>query len=222
MENPGEYLKKERELRGVSIEDLSRSMRLSVDILTLLETDNFEKLPHRTFVRGYIKSYCKELGLDNTEAILRYEQYLRDSGDEDIRSTDIFVGDTLGKGTPVGAYGVSTLVFVVLIAFLYFFMTNVKIEEREVAKVEDVQIDGDLGDGLGVDKTTTLKVIKKVEDSPLVQMATTEHILGVTAESTTWISVEVDPDTEKHQNFEVTLEAGEKVSWKATKVFFWS
>ena len=222
MENPGEYLKKERELRGVSLEGLSNSMRLSVDVLNLLEADSFEKLPHQTFVRGYIKSYCKELGLDNTEAILRYEQFLKESGEGETKPTDVFVGDIGDRGMPVGAYGVSTIVFVLLIAFLYFFMTNIQIEEKKVAKVEDVQIDGDLGDGLGVDKTTTLKVIQKAQDSPLVEMAKTEHILGVTAESTTWISVELDPGTEKHQNFEVTLEEGEKVSWKATKVFFWS
>lgn len=221
MENLGEYLKKERELRGVGLEDLSTSTMLSEEILGFLEADDFDNLPHRTFVRGYIKSYCKELGLDNTEALLRYEQYLRDSGEGEVRPQDVFVGDVRDVKAPISAYGASVLVFSVLIAFLYFFMTNVQISDKEVVRVSQMADSGS-GSAKVQEETATLRVIEKAADAPLVEMTKSGHNLVVRADSTTWISVEIDPDTEYHQSFEVTLAEGEKVSWKATKVFFWS
>lgn len=160
MENLGEYLKKERELRGVGLEDLSTSTMLSEEILGFLEADDFDNLPHRTFVRGYIKSYCKELGLDNTEALLRYEQYLRDSGEGEVRPQDVFVGDVRDVKAPISAYGASVLVFSVLIAFLYFFMTNVQISDKEVVRVSQMADSGS-GSAKIQDETATLRVIER-------------------------------------------------------------
>lgn len=219
MENPGEYLKKERELRGVSLEDLSRATMLSEELLSFLEDDDFEQLSHRTFVRGYIKSYCKELGLDNVEALLRYEQFLKDSGESQVREQDVFVGVEKNTSQPITAYGASLLVFSVLIGFLYFFMTNIQISEKEVLVTSQINNGEEF---VKEDQVATIKVIQKTEDAPLVALAKREHNLVVSANSTTWLSVEIDPDTEYSQNFEVTLDKGEKVKWKATKVFFWS
>lgn len=81
MENPGEYLKRERELRGVSIKDIFEATRVPLKYLEALEADNYEALPHITFVKGYIKSYAKCLGLDETDAVLRYEIFLREKVD---------------------------------------------------------------------------------------------------------------------------------------------
>ena len=78
MESPGEYLKRERELRGVSLQEISEKLRLSVRRLERLEKDDYERLPHPTYVRGFIRSYCRELGLDENDAVLRFEAYLKE------------------------------------------------------------------------------------------------------------------------------------------------
>lgn len=82
MESPGEYLRRERELRGVSLAKIFESTRVPMRYLEALEADNNDILPHPTFVKGYIKSYCKALGLDEIDAVLRYEIYLRDKSEK--------------------------------------------------------------------------------------------------------------------------------------------
>lgn len=78
MESPGEYLKRERELRKVSLAAIFEATRVPMKCLEAIEADDYDQLPHPTFVKGFIKSYCKVLGLDETDAVLRYEIYLKE------------------------------------------------------------------------------------------------------------------------------------------------
>lgn len=78
MESPGEYLKRERELRDISLEDVHYSTRIQRKYLEALESDDYEKLPHPTFIKGFIKSYCRFLGVDENDAVLRYEIFERE------------------------------------------------------------------------------------------------------------------------------------------------
>lgn len=82
MESPGEYLKRERDLRGISLKEIAEVTRVPLKFFAALEADNYDALPHTAFVKGYIKAYCKHLGLDENDAVLRYEIYLKDKAAE--------------------------------------------------------------------------------------------------------------------------------------------
>lgn len=73
MESPGEHLKREREHRGVSLLKIFETTRVPMKYLEAIEADRIEGFPHPTFVKGYIRSYCKVLGLDENDAVLRFE-----------------------------------------------------------------------------------------------------------------------------------------------------
>jgi cytoskeletal protein RodZ len=73
----GSYLKKERELRNISLEELSEQTHIKMDYLQAMEMDRFEKLPGMTFVRGYLKAYAGYVGLLPNEVLLRFEDYLK-------------------------------------------------------------------------------------------------------------------------------------------------
>ncbi|MBI5562294.1 MAG: helix-turn-helix domain-containing protein [Deltaproteobacteria bacterium] len=78
MESPGEHLKREREQRGISLRKVFEATRVPLKFLEAIESDDFESLPHPTFVKGYIKSYCKLLGIDENDSALRYDLFLRE------------------------------------------------------------------------------------------------------------------------------------------------
>ena len=65
QETLGQALKKHRENAGVSLEQLAGALKLSVLQLQRLENDEHELLGPATFVKGYIKSYCRELKIDS-------------------------------------------------------------------------------------------------------------------------------------------------------------
>jgi len=82
MESPGEHLKREREHRGVTLQMIFESTRVPMKYLEAIEADSVEGLPHPAFVKGFIRNYCKVLGIDDNDAVLRYEVWLADMNAE--------------------------------------------------------------------------------------------------------------------------------------------
>lgn len=68
----GEHTRRERELRGVSLEEVSAATRISVTFLEALERGDWEKLPGGVFRRGFIRSVGRFLGLDEENLIAEY------------------------------------------------------------------------------------------------------------------------------------------------------
>ncbi len=72
MESLGEHLKRERELRGVTIEEIAHITRISTRFLNAIEDNNYGSLPD-VFVKGFLRAYSKCVGLDPNEIISIYE-----------------------------------------------------------------------------------------------------------------------------------------------------
>lgn len=62
-------LKLAREQRNLSQIDLARNLRLEPRIVRQLEDERFDELPAPAFVRGYLRSVGKELGLDTARLL---------------------------------------------------------------------------------------------------------------------------------------------------------
>ncbi len=76
MENFGSYLRQERELRGITLEEISQETRVNLRYLKALEAESYHQLPPKPFVKGFLDAYSKFLGMDTHEVRLRYEQVL--------------------------------------------------------------------------------------------------------------------------------------------------
>ena len=61
---PGLILRQERERRGLSIEEVASQMRLSTRQVEALEGDDYDALPGKVFVRGFIGNYARLLQID--------------------------------------------------------------------------------------------------------------------------------------------------------------
>jgi cytoskeletal protein RodZ len=72
-QNIGEYLRREREVRNIALQDVSRTTKIPVRSLERLEAGEYEALPGEVFVRGFIKSYARCVGLDHENALLLYD-----------------------------------------------------------------------------------------------------------------------------------------------------
>lgn len=64
MASIGEQLKSARESKGVTLEEASRSLKISKKYLEALEGDNFSVFPANIYARGFLKNYSTYLGLD--------------------------------------------------------------------------------------------------------------------------------------------------------------
>lgn len=66
----GEYLRRQRMLRGMSIEELASITRIPLRSLELLESGRFDGETDG-FVRGFVRTVARALGLDAEDAISR-------------------------------------------------------------------------------------------------------------------------------------------------------
>jgi cytoskeleton protein RodZ len=68
----GEHLKREREMRGVTLEEISAATRIAPRFLAALESEQWELLPGGVFNRGFIRSVARYLGLDEDSLVAEY------------------------------------------------------------------------------------------------------------------------------------------------------
>lgn len=73
MPTLGEELKRRREERNISLADISEATRIGTRFLKAIETDNYSILPGGIFTRSFIRAYAKQVGLNEDEAVARYQ-----------------------------------------------------------------------------------------------------------------------------------------------------
>lgn len=71
--NFGERLKRERELRDVTLEEITSATRIGPRFLEALENEDWEKLPGGVFNRGFVRSIARYLGLDEEALLGEYD-----------------------------------------------------------------------------------------------------------------------------------------------------
>ncbi|MDD2701051.1 MAG: DUF4115 domain-containing protein [Sideroxydans sp.] len=65
----GAILRNEREARGLSVEEIAERVKYSVRQVEALEHDEAEHLPEGTFLRGFVRSYARVLGMDESKLL---------------------------------------------------------------------------------------------------------------------------------------------------------
>ncbi len=69
----GEYLKQRRIDKNYTLEKLSQKTKISVNILKSLECNDYDHLPSAAYIKGFVTSYVKVLGVPLDEAINKME-----------------------------------------------------------------------------------------------------------------------------------------------------
>jgi len=77
----GDHLKREREMRGVSLEEISAATRISTRFLEAIEREHWDQLPGGVFNRGFIRAVARFLGLDEDDMVAEYALETRDRVD---------------------------------------------------------------------------------------------------------------------------------------------
>jgi cytoskeletal protein RodZ len=68
----GDHLRRERELRGIPLDEVCAATRISMKFLEALESGNWDELPGGVFRRGFIRSVSRFLGLDEESMLAEY------------------------------------------------------------------------------------------------------------------------------------------------------
>jgi cytoskeleton protein RodZ len=72
----GEELKRRREERDISLNEISESTRIGIRFLKAIDSDNYSILPGGIFTRSFIRAYAKQVGMNEDEAMGLYNEQI--------------------------------------------------------------------------------------------------------------------------------------------------
>jgi cytoskeletal protein RodZ len=111
----GTFLRGERELRQIPLSEVAAATKIPLRTLQRLEQGIWGDLPAQVFVRGFVRSYARHLGMSVDEADRRYESVLvRLSQAENDANTEA-VGDYAAEVHGRRRFGLALFLIIILI-----------------------------------------------------------------------------------------------------------
>lgn len=74
MSSFGDRLKRTRENRKLTLDQVATATKISIRMLKALEDEKFDQLPGGIFNKGFVRSYARFLGIDEAQAVNDYMQ----------------------------------------------------------------------------------------------------------------------------------------------------
>jgi cytoskeleton protein RodZ len=135
----GARLSDARKAAGRSQEDIARGLLLDVQIIRALEAEDFDALPEPTYVRGYIRSYARQVSLNPDELLELYAQLGHNEPEWEINEPARHEVAQGRKFRPV-----TVIVFVVILGLLVTWLLtegngHKDLDEETAAPIEEVQ-----------------------------------------------------------------------------------
>lgn len=138
-ESLGIYLKRSREGKNVSIEQVAYATRISLKMLRALEEDDHTALPASTFVRGYLQAYAKYVRLDTQDLLLRYQHHLATAPDAKrgaLRSHYLYVRERYQEKRRL-VLVIVLFASMLAVAGTYFFLKSQREKRKHLAKTAE-------------------------------------------------------------------------------------
>jgi cytoskeleton protein RodZ len=116
----GANLKRERELRGISLEEIAKATKISRRLLEALELDRFDSLPGGIFRKSFLKSYARYLGMNEEQVLheytLAFESAPPNSDEKQPK------GKVSGEPKRTGALLIAGILALLIFGLVYFFL----------------------------------------------------------------------------------------------------
>src|SRR5262249_606343 len=74
MPSFGETLRRERELRQITLREIAEATKINTRYLDALEHDDFRHLPGGVFNKGFVRAYAQFIGVDPESMVMAYLQ----------------------------------------------------------------------------------------------------------------------------------------------------
>jgi cytoskeleton protein RodZ len=228
----GEHLRREREMRGVSLDEISAATRIATRFLQAIENEKWDQLPGGVFNRGFVRAVAHYLGLDEESIVAEYASAVGDRP-----SVPVWTGSppAVTPDLPWLAWILAAVVALALVAGGWFAVRRISAwrasrravritaasaapsPEQPAAPADAVPVSA----GPAPNPPSEPPKLPGGADSPAVpgagpiSPAATPFELKVEAGKTTRVTVEADA----HRVFEGTMKAGERHTFTAQDKF---
>jgi len=202
----GEIFKATRLKLGLSLTDVENETKIRSKYLEAIEEENFELIPGRVYLKGFIRTYAKYLGIDDNEEIVRFLEDFR-APTYEIEKEGAFQQKSDPKGIP------RKYITVILGIVAILVLLGVQNFYEKFLKQEVVAPPVDSGSPI-VNPPSSLTpepVVTPENELPQKKQLIIEIMDLTSAKEACWVRVHVDDNLA----FEGTLYQGEQKSFEA-------
>ena len=228
IETAGARLKKIRQERGLSLEDIQKKTKVHLNVLRAIEGDSISDLSP-IYLKGFIKIYCNCLGLDTKE-------YLGETSQPNKPVLNAAVGRDIGERVekkPVLAKepsfklssmrpsaGLKKIIVFAVISVIFLFLAlklikavsflhkKLSIKSRVSLPVPAVKVNRELLPKEVINKSSVKNIPKQVKAQQALSQG---FMLGLFAHDKSWVSAKVDGKVVFHG----VLARGRSETWQA-------
>lgn len=133
----GLELKRGREAKGYTVERIADELHLRPSIVTAMEEENYELLPGDIFLKGYIRSYARLVGLSENDVVQLLDQHLSREADLEAQTKHIKGKQKRKKHSK---YALILLLIAIVSGVVFYFWS----EKLGNGKVDFFQIESEL------------------------------------------------------------------------------
>lgn len=203
MESPGARLKKIRQESGLSLEEVQKKTRIHLNILKAIEGDSLTDLSP-VYLKGFLKIYCKFLGVDPKDYIPDYKETQSRPSDIIVTKDDKGAGGQLDFFKAVSKKNKRIFIFILIIILLALGLYNLgkAISSKRMLHPGKTRPAYFLPE----------KKVKKERDNTVTKKETASGIrLGIRARENCWVELKADGRIV----FRRVLEKGRFETWQA-------
>ena len=197
----GEELRQAREEIGASIAEIERVTKIRARYLTALEEEDFDLLPGKVYVKGFLRVYGRLLGLDENHLVSQYEsQFASHSAQDELQKIAKTIDDTY---RPIqDDVRLTTSWRVRIVIGVVFFLAVIIYQGMSTGWFSSTTDDNGQDPGISVSEENGAgqeEVLQPVSDP--VQYDTASSVapeglkIVLQAEGLSWVSVAVDNET---------------------------
>lgn len=143
----GSWLRQQREIRNISLREISDNTKIGLRYLEALEEDRFEVLPAPIFAKGFLREYAKYVGLDPDEVVNFYltaeQRYRAERGDDVSGVMPLPSGGVVppARGLPIGwiLVVVALLALLLVVAGVVWAVRRARAERAQGAPTEQAE-----------------------------------------------------------------------------------
>jgi cytoskeleton protein RodZ len=136
VESFGARLKREREQRKITLDDIAVSTKIGARFLAALEEEHFDRLPGGIFNKSFVRAYARHLGIDEDQTVADYvaasAEKLPESPHEETLDLAVMVAQSkktdgyAGGGIPWGVVALALVIFASLFS-VWGFLSREKV-----------------------------------------------------------------------------------------------
>jgi len=114
----GPWLRRQREMREITLREISDASKISLRYLQALEDERFDLLPAMVFAKGFLRQYARYVGLDQDEVVNSFLVACRGEDEEGEQDESEQTGAPLRRGATGNAWKYAVLIVVVAAVLL--------------------------------------------------------------------------------------------------------